>query len=1563
VTPEARQFRCGAPVTTTVAHAVVVVGVLLVASAAAAQSVSSLTLTPAVVPPAAAGPVLIEAQVSGAPTSVTVDFGPAGTATTVITLHDDGSGGDKVAADHIFTAQLPVAPILAARTADDVNRVFIGYLNLFNGATRVFRGNLFVDVYSPDVGSYPIASLSPFVQATARVVNIHAPTYFSTLDLTQITQEFYQWFGDDYDVLNIVFVPQRFQNRTHFVVRNDVQGIGIPVTDNSALYGSAGRLQGISQFPVASFFDGAEVGVLHELGHQWINFLNVPPFAAGVPHWPISSMASGIMGFSIGGQGGQGGEFPCSIVESNGHIFLNPRPGAPVYNDLDLYLMGLLPAAQVSSQIVFADQAAAGQLQCTGQEFTGQVLHVDADDVIASFGPRIPAAGAAPTSFRLATILVTRDGLATPEMMSLYSWMAERAELQVPVATHLGFLKRVDQPFYLATGGRATLDTTIDFGLSADSVTPASGSGPSQIFSAQYSVAPGATNLLLVQLRFATGVSGTTDTCMVRYDRAADLIALRDDAGVWQSGAAPGSAVVQQNTQCAIDIGASSVAINGDTLTFNAAMSFRAVYAGAKNVYLNARSVIGATTGWVLRGTWTVTTPTVAAVSATPNAGSGVAQLFTLTYSDSAGVAADLSGAMVRFTNDANPALMCAIHHRATTGQVRIMDDVGVWGPWTSYGSGTLSNSQCSLDLATSSATPNGNDLTLALRITFLPAFAGPATISMRAQSVSGANTGWLSRGTWTAGALIDAISITPSSGIGVTRTFDAAFTDSLGVSADLKRAMVRFGASTVNGCVVDYNAITATVRLFDDAGVPGTPAAFGSGSLTNSQCTLDLSQSSAAPSGTNLTLTLRLIFKAPLLGPQPIFMRATSNYGNDTGWAARGTWDVNAIVNAIAVTPNNGAGPTQTFLLTFSDSEGVAADLAAARVRLRSPDGQQCGISYNAMTDLVRVQDDAGEFGPFTPFGLGAINNNSQCILDLSQSSAARSGTDLMMTLHIIFKPTFVGPTTIDMRANSNVGSTTGWQQRGTWTLPGIVSVSPSSGTGLSQTFTMHYWGPFGAPGLTEAEVRIAGYPFDFGTCSAKFKTDDGTIALLNDAGTSWQSGTFGSGTLANSQCTLNLAASEATVTGNDLALALNITFGSNFMGPKNIFMRAAVTGQFIGWYLKGTWNLIPDSNSGPIDIGTLGGYASEAVALNNSGQIVGNSRTSDTELHGFSWTPATGMVDMGDFGGSGSSVTRTNEVGQSVGGGGLYTGGTHPFLWTQAGGMIDLGTVVGDGGGSAFDVNVNGWVVGYSWHAIGPIPPTFFSHPFLWTPANGMVDLGTLGGRQGRAVAVNASGQVVGGSDTDLSFSGQQHAFLWTQADGMFDLGTLGGDLSSVAIGVNDDGLIVGNSGTLCDRIEPCDPANSVPHAFVWTPSSGMVPLGTFGGVKSRVRALSANGHVVGDSQNGAGKYHAFMWTASNGMVDLGTLGGNESSAVAVNASGQVVGWSDLADGSRHAFWWTQTLGMVDLGTLGGNSSAAAINDRCQVVGSSIAPNGQTHATLWNIASCVAPGAAKSR
>ena len=96
-------------------------------------------------------------------------------------------------------------------------------------------------------------------------------------------------------------------------------------------------------------------------------------------------------------------------------------------------------------------------------------------------------------------------------------------------------------------------------------------------------------------------------------------------------------------------------------------------------------------------------------------------------------------------------------------------------------------------------------------------------------------------------------------------------------------------------------------------------------------------------------------------------------------------------------------------------------------------------------------------------------------------------------------------------------------------------------------------------------------------------------------------------------------------------------------------------------------------------------------------------------------------------------------------------------------------------------------------------------------------MRDLGTLGGVNSRAVAINERGQILGTRDTgsvdedDRSIS---HAFVWEKGK-MRDLGTLGG-LNSYADAISERGQIVGSS-------EPGDGAERHGHD-----SRSRVPLG---------------------------------------------------------------------------------------------------------------------------------------
>ena len=131
--------------------------------------------------------------------------------------------------------------------------------------------------------------------------------------------------------------------------------------------------------------------------------------------------------------------------------------------------------------------------------------------------------------------------------------------------------------------------------------------------------------------------------------------------------------------------------------------------------------------------------------------------------------------------------------------------------------------------------------------------------------------------------------------------------------------------------------------------------------------------------------------------------------------------------------------------------------------------------------------------------------------------------------------------------------------------------------------------------------------------------------------------------------------------------------------------------------------------------------------------------------------------------------------------------------------------------------------------------------------------------------------------------------------------NLGSLGGDQSG-AVAVNDNGEVVGTSDG---------------HLFAWTAGGGMVDLGGLGGGSASPSALNNSGQVVGTGYTATGYFHAFSYTKGGGMVDLGTLGGSNSFATAVSATGEVVGFSQTAhNAATDVFVWTTQHGMVALG-----------------------------------------------
>ena len=83
-----------------------------------------------------------------------------------------------------------------------------------------------------------------------------------------------------------------------------------------------------------------------------------------------------------------------------------------------------------------------------------------------------------------------------------------------------------------------------------------------------------------------------------------------------------------------------------------------------------------------------------------------------------------------------------------------------------------------------------------------------------------------------------------------------------------------------------------------------------------------------------------------------------------------------------------------------------------------------------------------------------------------------------------------------------------------------------------------------------------------------------------------------------------------------------------------------------------------------------------------------------------------------------------------------------------------------------------------------------------------------------------------------------------LWN-GDKVVDLGNLGADFWNTPTAINERGDVVGFAGT------PGDPEGNILHAFIWTKSDGIRPLGALPGhVHSEAYGINERRQVVGVS-----------------------------------------------------------------------------------------------------------------
>jgi len=210
---------------------------------------------------------------------------------------------------------------------------------------------------------------------------------------------------------------------------------------------------------------------------------------------------------------------------------------------------------------------------------------------------------------------------------------------------------------------------------------------------------------------------------------------------------------------------------------------------------------------------------------------------------------------------------------------------------------------------------------------------------------------------------------------------------------------------------------------------------------------------------------------------------------------------------------------------------------------------------------------------------------------------------------------------------------------------------------------------------------------------------------------------------------------------------------------------------------------------NAGMVDLGGLGGDT-YPNAVNCNGLVVGTAYTADfAQSRPFVWTQSTGLIDLGSLGGPYGEALAVSDSGVVVGY--SYTAGDpsypHPFVWTYDTGMIDLGTLANGLSGYATAVNNDGIVVGYT-----STIDNEELRAFKWSYATGMINLGTTTSGDSYAAGISQDGVIVGNSVT-ADGQGLQ-GFAWTPADGLINIDLSGLGTYTQIESISDGGRVFG-------------------------------------------------------------------------------------------------------------------------------------------------------------------------
>ena len=244
----------------------------------------------------------------------------------------------------------------------------------------------------------------------------------------------------------------------------DVQGVGRALFDNTANYGSDGRLK--ANICITNYRGTyAEGPFLHETFHYWgamdIGQEHAAPtgYYTDNSHWGISSVDGSIGGFRLDllqrNVDGDPTKYRagCSAVEQYGeqkpYRFTQAGVSNQYYPNLELYMMGLIPASEVEPIHIFKGVRTPDNTWNDGTFYADSEETVTIEEIVTKHGARQPAYPNAQKDFRGLVIVLTDNPVSDNQWKDIIEDIKNQEKQGEPNGNRPNF--------YLATGKRATM--------------------------------------------------------------------------------------------------------------------------------------------------------------------------------------------------------------------------------------------------------------------------------------------------------------------------------------------------------------------------------------------------------------------------------------------------------------------------------------------------------------------------------------------------------------------------------------------------------------------------------------------------------------------------------------------------------------------------------------------------------------------------------------------------------------------------------------------------------------------------------------------------------------------------------------------------------------------------------------------------------------------------------------------------------------------------------------------------------------------------------------------------